>query len=159
MIISRIQQWGVLALAMSLSGCAQTANLIPTFIRPSVRLHHLALRNAGLTGGTLDVVMAFYNPNRLGISGTRLEAGLDINQNHFGDIVLDDAFRLTERDTTLVSVPLSFQWVGAALSVRSILNSGSANYSITGNASVNTPLGQPLQVPFSGEGTVSVLRQ
>ena len=128
------------------------------FSPPTVRLHHLTLRNAGFTGGTLDVVLAFYNPNRLRISGTRLEAGLDIERNHFGDIVLADAFQLTDRDTTLITVPLNFQWVGAALSLRSVLNTGAVNYHITGNASVNTPLGQPLQVPFSGEGRIPVLR-
>src|SRR6185295_13525370 len=130
-----------LAFAIGVTAC-NAANLIPAvFTPPTVRLHHLALRNTNITGGTLDVVMAFYNPNRVRISGTRLEAGLDIEKNHFGDIVLADAFQLTDRDTTLVTVPLSFQWIGAALSARSVLNSGAVNYNITGNASVNTPLG------------------
>lgn len=136
-----------------------SAGLIPIpFTPPSVRLHHLALRNAGFSGGTLDLVLAFYNPNRISVSGTRLEAGLDIDSNHFGDVVLDNAFQLTDRDTTLVTVPLSFQWIGAALAARSVLNSGAVNYRISGKASVNTPLGRPLDVPFSGEGTVPVIR-
>jgi len=143
---------------VALAGCTGS-NLIPlAFSPPSVRLHHLALRNAGLTGGTLDLVLAFYNPNRLTVKGTRLEAGLDIDRNHFGDVTLADAFQLTDRDTTLVTVPLSFQWIGAAMSARSVLNSGAVNYRITGNASVNTPLGTVLQVPFSGEGSVPVVR-
>ena len=68
-----------------------------------------------------------------------------------------DAFQLTDHDTTLVTVPMSFQWVGAALAARSVLNSGAVNYRINGKASVNTPLGQPLQLPFSGEGNVPLL--
>jgi hypothetical protein len=156
--VHRFRLWWPV-LVFTLSGCS-AANLIPVaFTPPSVRLHHLALRNANLTGGTLDMVMAFYNPNRVRISGTRLEAGLDIEQNHFGDVVLADAFQLTDRDTTLVTVPLAFQWIGAALSARSVLNSGAVNYHITGNASVNTPLGQVVQVPFSGQGTIPVIRQ
>src|SRR5438128_4993593 len=144
------------AFAIALAACA--TNLIPApFIPPTVRLHHLALRNAGLTGGTLDLVMAFYNPNRLRISGTRLDAGLDIDNRHFGDVVMLDAFQLTDHDTTLVTVPLSSQWVGAALAARSVLNAGAVNYRINGKASVNTPLGQPLQLPFSGEGSVPLL--
>ena len=143
--------------AAAVIGCSP-GNLIPlVFAPPTVRLHHLALRNADLTGGTVDIVMAFYNPNRIRVSGTRLEAGLDIEQHHFGDVVLADAFQLTDRDTTLVTVPLKFQWVGAALAVRSIMSSGSANYRINGKATVNTPLGEPLSVPFSGEGTVPLL--
>ena len=144
--------------AFTVAVAACTSNLIPLpFTPPTVRLHHLSLRNAGLTGSTLDVVMAFYNPNRVRVSGTRLEAGLDIDSNHFGDVVLADAFQLTERDTTLVTVPLTFQWVGAALAARSVLNSGAVNYRIDGKASVNTPLGQPLSVPFSGDGSVPLL--
>jgi hypothetical protein len=147
------------ALAVGLTACS-AANLIPAvFTPPTVRLHHLTLRNTNLSGGTLDVVLAFYNPNRVRISGTRLEAGLDIDRNHFGDIVLADAFQLTNLDTTLVTVPLTFQWIGAALSARSVLNSGAVNYHITGNAAVNTPLGTVVQVPFSGEGSVPVIRQ
>jgi hypothetical protein len=145
--------------ALGVTACT-AAGLIPAvFTPPTVRLHHLALRNTNLTGGTLDVVLAFYNPNRVRISGTRLEAGLDIDRNHFGDIVLADAFQLANLDTTLVTVPLAFQWIGAALSARSVLNTGAVNYHITGNASVNTPLGQVVQVPFSGEGSVPVVRQ
>jgi hypothetical protein len=146
------------ALALASAACNSGLTIPVPFNPPSVRLHHLSLRNAGLTGGTLDVVLAFYNPNRVQISGTRLEAGLDIDKNHFGDVVLADAFQLNNRDTTLVTVPLNFQWMGAAMAARSILNSGAVNYRIDGKASVNTPLGQPLQVPFSGEGSVPVLR-
>ncbi|MBI4499996.1 MAG: hypothetical protein HY700_02425 [Gemmatimonadetes bacterium] len=141
---------------LALAACQ--SNLIPLpFTPPTVRLHHLALRNAGLTGGTLDIVMAFYNPNRVRVSGTRLEAGLDIEKNHFGDVVLADAFQLTDRDTTLITVPLNFQWVGATMAARSVLNSGAVNYRINGKASVSNPLGQPLSVPFSGEGSVPLL--
>ena len=145
-------------LILATSGCANMGNLNPlAFLSPSVRLHHLSLRNAGIMGGTLDVVLAFYNPNKVRISGTRLEAGLDIDHNHFGDAVLADAFQLANHDTTLVTVPLNFQWIGAAMAARSVLNSGAVNYHITGNASVNTPVGQMVQVPFSGEGSVPVL--
>ena len=148
-----IAPWALVATA----GCT-AANVLPLpFSPPSVRLHHLAMRTAGLTGGTMDVVLAFYNPNRLTVKGTRLEAGLDIENNHFGDVALADAFQLPDRDTTLITVPLNFQWLGAAKSVRSVLNSGAVNYKITGNASVNTPLGTALQVPFSGAGSVPVL--
>ncbi len=147
-----------LALAFALVACGPGHTAPVPFMPPSVRLHHLSLRNAGLTGGTLDVVLAFYNPNRVRISGTRLEAGLDIDRNHFGDVVLDNAFQLAVRDTTFVTVPLNFQWLGAALAARSVLNSGAVNYRINGNVSVNTPVGQPLRVPFSGEGSVPVLK-
>ena len=143
---------------MALSACSAAGNLVPlAFTPPTVRLHHLALRNTTLSGGTMDIVMAFYNPNRLRVSGTRLEAGLDIDNNHLGDAVLSDAFQLTDQDTTLITVPLAFQWMGAAMAVRSVLNSGTVNYHINGKASVNTPLGQPLAVPFSGDGTVPLL--
>jgi hypothetical protein len=127
-------------------------------IQPNVRLHHLAVRNVGLSGGTLDVVMAFHNPNRIVLRGTSLSAGLDIEGNHFGDVALTNPFSLAGRDTTLLTLPLTFRWSGLASAARAVLDYGAVNYAINGKFSVTTPVGAPLDVPFSGQGNVPLLR-
>jgi LEA14-like dessication related protein len=144
----------VLALAACSAGGVNPVDLI----QPDVRLHHLAVRNVGLSGGTLDVVMAFHNPNHITLKGTSLSAGLDIEGNHFGDVALTNPFSLAGRDTTLLTLPLTFRWSGLAGAARSVLDYGAVNYAINGKFSVNTPAGAPLDVPFSGQGNVPLLR-
>jgi LEA14-like dessication related protein len=147
-----------LAIAVQVAACG-TGTVHPlTFLRPDVRLHHLALRNVGLAGGTLDLVLAFDNPNKLSLQGTHLAAGIDVEGNHFGDIDLSDSFTLTASDTTLLTVPLSFRWSGVAAAARSVLDYGAVNYAIKGRFSVITPMCSECDIPFSGQGNVPLLR-
>jgi Late embryogenesis abundant protein len=140
-------------------GACSTGSVNPAdLIQPSVRVHHLAVRNIGLSGGTLDVVMAFHNPNRIVLKGAGLSAALDIEGNHFGDLALTDPFSLAGRDTTLLTLPLTFRWSGLASAARAVLDYGAVNYGITGKFSIATPVGTPLDVPFSGKGYVPLLR-
>lgn len=129
-----------------------------SLIQPDVRLHHLAVRNLGLAGGTLDVALAFHNPNNFTLPGTGLTAALDIEGTHFGDVNLLNPFTLAGKDTTLVTVPLTFQWSGVASAARSILNYGAVNYGINGKFTVKTPANVSLDVPFSGQGSVPLLK-
>jgi LEA14-like dessication related protein len=147
-----------LALVAVIAGCGTGAVHPLTFLQPEVRLHHLELRNVGLAGGTLGLVLAFHNPNKLSLQGTRLQAGIDIEGNHFGDVNLADGFSLAARDTTLLTVPLSFRWSGVAAAARSVLDYGAVNYSITGRFSVITPMCKECDIPFSGQGNVPLLR-
>ena len=144
----------ILALAACSAGGVNPADLI----QPDVRLHHLAVRNVGLSGGTLDVVMAFHNPNQYTLKGVGLSAGLDIEGNHFGDIAFTNPFSLAGRDTTLLTLPLTFRWSALGSAARSVLDYGAVNYAINGKLTVNTPVGAPLDVPFSGQGNVPLLR-
>lgn len=148
----------VVLLSAALAACAPGQTNPLAFLQPSVRLHHLNVRNLGLTGGTLDVVLAVYNPNRLTVRGTRLDAGLDVENSHFGDIVLTEALQLAQQDTTLITAPLAFRWSGVGAAARSVLSQGAVNYRINGTLSVNTPLGQPVQVPFTGQGSVPLMK-
>jgi hypothetical protein len=138
-------------------GCTQGQLGPLAAIKPTVRLHHLSLRNVGLTGGTLDVVLALYNPNRFTIRGTRLNVGIDVEGRHFGDAELAGPIPMVERDTSLITAPLTFEWQGVGAAARSIVNSGAVNYEMNGTISVDTPIGQPLAVQFSGQGSVPLL--
>lgn len=129
-----------------------------SLIQPDVRLHHLTVRNLGLAGGTLDVALAFHNPNPFSLPGTGLTAVLDIEGTRFGDVNLLNPFTLAGKDTTLVTVPLTFQWSGVASAARSILNYGAVNYGISGKFTVKTPASASLDVPFSGQGSVPLLK-
>lgn len=133
-------------------------NISPdNFTPPTARVHHLSVKNAGITGGTMDVVMAFYNPNRSQIRGTRVQGGLDIENSHVGEVAYDGEFKLKGRDTTLVAVPMQFKWSGAGAALKSALGYGTVNYRMSGTVSVATSDGKPFEVPFTGQGSASVL--
>lgn len=129
-----------------------------SLLQPDVRLHHLAVRNVGLSGGTLDVVLAFHNPNPINLQGTRIQAGLDIEGSHFGDIDLSNPFSLAGKDTTMLTLPLTFRWSGVATAVRSALDYGAVNYAIKGTASITAPGVPAFDVPFTGQGNVPLLK-
>lgn len=148
-----------LGLALLLVACGGPGRVDPaSLIQPHVALRSVTVRNVGLTGGTLDVALAFHNPNRVTLTGSALSAGLDIEGTHFGDLALAGPFSLSQGDTTVVTVPLGFSWSGVGSAARSVLNSGAVNYGIDGRFTIRLPAGVDLAVPFSGQGSIPLLR-
>ncbi len=148
-----------LLLTLALAACGGPGGVDPaSLIQPHVSLRSLAVRNIGLTGGTLEVGLAFHNPNRLKLNGSALSAGLDVEGTHFGDIALAGPFTLADNDTTVITVPLNFSWSGVGGAARSVLNSGAVNYGIDGQFLLRLPVGADLQIPFTGQGSIPLLR-
>jgi len=146
-------------LALLLAACGGPGRVDPaSLIQPHVSLRSIAVRNVGLTGGTLDVALAFHNPNRITLNGSALSAGLDIEGTHFGDLALAGPFTLSQGDTTVVTVPLGFSWSGVGGAARSVLNSGAVNYGLDGRFMLRLPGGADLPIPFSGQGSIPLLR-
>jgi hypothetical protein len=149
----------LLLLAVLLAGCGGPGQVDPaSLIQPQVTLRSLAVRNVGLTGGTLDVALAFHNPNRITLNGSALSAGLDVEGTHFGNVTLAGPFMLAKSDTTVMTLPLSFSWSGVGSAARSMLNSGAVNYGIDGRFSLRLPVGTDLEIPFTGQGSIPLLR-
>lgn len=147
-----------LLLALGVAACGPGGVNPADVLQPDVRVHHLAIRNLGLSGGTLDVVLAFHNPNGVTLKGLGLTAGLDIEGNHFGDIDMPNPFSMGGKDTTLITVPLTFRYANVGNAARSVLELGAVNYSVNGKFTVNTPVNTSFDVPFSGRGNVPLLR-
>ncbi len=148
-----------LLLAVLLAGCGGPGQVDPaSLIQPQVNLRSLAIRNVGLAGGTLELGLAFHNPNRIVLNGSALSAALDVEGTHFGDVTLAGPFALAKNDTTVVTVPLSFNWSSVGGAARSVLNSGAVNYGIDGQFLLRLPVGTDLQIPFTGQGSIPLLR-
>ena len=148
---------GLTVLAIVLGGCASVRP--ENFLQPKVQLSQVTLTSVGLKGGTMDLLLTIDNPNAFSVLGSRLEAGLDIEGTHFGDAVLADAFTLPKQGPTTLTVPLTFEWAGVSAAARAALDYGRVAYHITGVASVNTPAGRSLSVPFTGDGTVPMINR
>lgn len=144
----------LLPAVLVLTACAGVPEL---FREPHVDLRQVTVRGVTLTGGTLDLALAVYNPNSFDLRGTDLRLGLEVEGSHVGDVTYTDAYSLQQGDTTVISLPLRFEWAGVGSALRTALESGEIPYTMRGEARLDTPLGVRA-VPFSRTGRVPVAR-
>jgi LEA14-like dessication related protein len=137
--------------AMAGSACATLGRA--AFEQPVVTLRDVRVRGLGLTGGSLDVLLSVYNPNHYRLDATRLTYRLNMAGDSMtvANGVLDQRFTVQDRDSTIVTIPVSFSYAGLGAAGRSILNTGAVNYHVLGDVSVGTTLGN-FTVPYSSTG-------
>jgi LEA14-like dessication related protein len=123
------------------------------FQNPVVNLRSVAVRGLGLTGGSLDVKLAVYNPNHYRLDATQLR----YNVNLAGDSIKVASGTLTSpqtfngTDTTIVTIPVDFTYAGIGAAGRSLLNTGAVTYHVLGDVTVGSPVGS-FTVPYSSVG-------
>jgi LEA14-like dessication related protein len=127
------------------------------FREPRLHLDRVIVRGVGLTGGNLDLVVNVANPNRFDLRGTRLEAGFEVEGTHVGTVTFDDHYLVSKGDSTIVTLPLRFQWKGVGSAFRSALEYGDIPYSMKGQATLDTPVGKQV-VPFTLSGRAPLTR-
>ena len=127
------------------------------FAEPQVNFRDVKINGLGLTGGSLDIVLSVYNPNEFRLDATKLTYRLLVGDSiQFGDGVLNSQFTVQEKDSTLVRLPLSFTYSGIGAAGRQLLQTGSVNYTVAGDVTVATPLGNFTR-PYRGTGTFNTL--
>jgi len=129
-----------LALAMA-SSCATLRSAL-RFEEPQLALESINITGLGLTGGTLDLVFDVYNPNDYRLRSTRLEVGLDLEDVHFGDALIDKPLDLSPANHSRVIVPVRFEWAGVGAGARALLTRQAIRYGVSGAVLVDTPLGE-----------------
>lgn len=127
--------------AIALSGCASLRAALQ-FAEPQVALEEIRVTGLGLTGGTLDLAFDVYNPNTYRLRSTRLEIGLDLENRHFGDALIDKPLDLSPENHSRVIVPVRFEWAGVGGGARALLLGQSIHFGVTGAVLVDTPLGE-----------------
>ncbi len=147
-----------MALAATVAACSSGGVNPLDVIKPDVRLHHLGVKNIGLSGGTLNVALAFYNPNKVSLKGVGLSALIDVDGSRFGEVTRSEAFNLAGKDTTLLTLPLDFRWADVSSAARSIVRKGAVDYGISGKLTITAPAGASFEVPFTGQGNVPLLQ-
>lgn len=125
---------------VGLAGCATVGRSV--FQAPVVNFRDLRVNGIGLQGGSLDVVLSVYNPNRFALDATRLTYRLMVDDSvPVGSGAIDRRFTVQRGDSTLVRLPVSFTYSGLGAAGRSLLRSGTVNYRVLGDVTVGTPLG------------------
>jgi LEA14-like dessication related protein len=139
---------------VALAGCAGVGDILK---EPEIRLDRVIVRGIGLTGGTLDLVVGVHNPNSFDLRGTELRVGFDVEDSHVGDVAYREDFQLQRGDTTILTLPVRFEWTGVGSAVRAALGYGEIPYRMKGEVSLQTPFGRR-SVPFSREGRAPLTR-
>src|SRR5262249_28188601 len=91
----------------------------------------------------LDVVLSVYNPNRFRLDATQLTYVVSMagDSVKIADGALDSRFTVQDRDSTIVTIPVSFTYAGLGAAGRSLMNTGAVNYRVSGDVTVGTPIG------------------
>jgi LEA14-like dessication related protein len=128
-----------------------------TFREPVVTYRDAVVTGLGISGGSIDVVLSVYNPNSFRLDGTKLTYRLAVDSVPFGTGELNDRFSVQEGDSTTVRLPLSFTYAGVGQAGRQLIQTGSVQYTVTGEITVGTPLGSFTR-PYSGRGRLTTIR-
>jgi LEA14-like dessication related protein len=153
-IMNRRVKFGAVALAVAtLSACASLGAL-GGFAEPIVSFKDLKVRGLGLSGGSLDAYVNIYNPNGFKLDATRLTYNVAVGENSLGTGALDSRFTVQDHDSTTVRIPIDFTYSGIGSAARQMMQSGSVPYTITGDVTVATPVGNFTR-PYTGTGRFS----
>lgn len=140
--------------AVGAYGCASVAR--NAFAEPVVTLRDVRLQGIGMTGGSFDVILSVYNPNGFRLDASQLRYNVFVDSVRFANGTMNQRFTVQEKDSTLVTVPISFTYAGVGEAGRQLLNTGSVNYRVAGDVTVATPVGN-FTVPYDRTGRFSTL--
>ena len=136
----------------AISGCATLG--MGTFKEPIVTFKDMKVRGLGLSGGSLDAYVNIYNPNGFKLDATRLTYNVLVGQNQLGTGALNSRFTVQSKDSTTVRIPIDFTYSGIGAAATQMMQQGSVPYTITGDVTVATPLGNFTR-PYTGTGRFS----
>src|SRR3979409_1240650 len=149
-IIGRRAKVAAAVLAVfAIVGCASLG--MGGFKEPIVTFKDLRVRGLGITGGSLDAYLNVYNPKGFRVDATRLTYKVVVGENPLGTGGLDSRFTVQNHDSTTIRIPIDFTYLGIGAAGRQMMQSGSVPYTVTGDVTVGTPLGN-FTVPYSGSG-------
>jgi LEA14-like dessication related protein len=144
-----------LAAALAGAGCASLGRQV--FEEPVVTFKGVQINGLGVSGGALDVILSVYNPNGFDLNATRLTYRLLVDSAEVGTGAIDQRFTVQDNDSTVVRLPINFQYAGLGAAGRQLLSSGTVNYRVLGDVTVSTPLGNFTR-PYDRTGRYTALR-
>ena len=137
------------------AGCSALGK--QAFQQPIVHLQDVRVNGVGLTGGNLDVKLSVYNPNGYRMDATRMTYNVMVGDSvRFATGTVDSRFTVNSNDSSVVTVPVSFTYLGVGAAGRQLMNTGGVNYHVTGDVTVGTVVGN-FTIPYSATGRFNAL--
>ena len=143
------------ALLLVASACASLGR--GSFEDPVVTFKDARITGLGVSGGSLEIVLDVYNPNRFRLEGTSLTYRVLVDSTSFGDGEYTTRFGVDEGETNEVRLPLSFTYTGVGAAGRALMQTGSVEYRVIGDFTVTTPVGRFTR-PYDQKGRFSTLQ-
>jgi LEA14-like dessication related protein len=145
----------IAAMLAAIVGMAACASLgAGGFREPIVSFKDIRVRGLGLSGGSLDAYVSVFNPNGYRLDATRLTYNVMVGQNQLGTGALDSRFTVQSNDSTTIRIPIDFTYAGIGAAGTQMMQQGSVPYTITGDVTVATPVGNFTR-PYTGTGRFS----
>ena len=141
--------------AAAIGGCATIGRAV--FEEPVVDFRSLRINGLGVTGGSLDLQLAVFNPNGFDLEATRFTYNLLMDSTRVAEGALDTRQTFRSGDSTVVTIPINFSYAGLGRAGRELLQRGTVNYRVLGDVTVDTPLGSFTR-PYTSTGTYTPLR-
>ena len=139
---------------MSVAGCSALGK--QALKDPVVTLADVKVTGVGLNGGALDVVLNVQNPNDFRLDATQLKYQVLVDTVPFANGITTQRFTVEGKRSQQVHIPINFTYAGVGQAGRQLMNTGSVNYTVKGDVTVGSPIGN-LTVPFSQTGRYSTL--
>ena len=129
--------------------------------QPEITLASLSVGGIGLRGATLVAHVDIRNPNGFDLETDsityELEAADANDPNRWSRVsqgAVTERIKVDDHGRTTVEIPIEFNYSSLSGAMRSIVDRGTFNYRIRGNAFVREPLRR--SVPFSKTGNLSL---
>ena len=136
------------------AGCSALGKA--AFKQPVVTLQDVKVTGVGLNGGSLDVVLNVENPNDFRLDATQLDYTVLVDTLPFANGTTSQQFTVDAKRTQPIHIPINFTYSGAGAAARSLMNTGSVNYTVRGHVNVASPVGN-VSIPYSQTGRFSTL--
>lgn len=139
--MKKLALFALAAASAAVAGCSMLGRA--SFEEPVVHLRDVKVRGIGLSGGNLDVVLSVYNPNHFRLDATQLTYVVSMagDSVKIADGALDSRFTVQDRDSTMVTIPVSFTYAGLGAAGKTLMQTGAVNYRVSGDVTVGTPIG------------------
>ena len=144
-----------LVLVLVAGACASLGRA--SFVDPVVTFKDARITGLGVTGGSLEIVLDVYNPNRFRLEGTRLTYKVLVDSTEFGNGDYTTRFGVDEKATNEVRLPLTFSYRGVGAAGKALSQTGTVEYHVIGELSVASPLGNFTR-PYDQKGRFSTLQ-
>jgi len=140
--------------SVAIAGCSTLGKA--AFRQPVVTLQDVKVTGIGLNGGSLDVVLNVQNPNDFRLDATQMHYAVLVDTVPFANGTTSQPFSVDGNRAQQVHIPISFTYAGVGQAGRQLMNTGSVNYTVRGDVTVGSPIGN-FTVPFSQTGRYSTL--
>lgn len=137
---------------------------MPRIQRPEVHLVGIRLGGLGLQGGILYVRLGVVNPNSFALRASGLTYRLELREpgdetERWSELVegaFDRDVQVAAHDSAVVEIPVEFRYSGIGTALRSLLDSGTFSYRISGEVDVEHPI--RTRLPYRHTGTTTLIR-